>query len=285
MVVCPICKTQNTGVYISVNGYSLLKCGNCGVVYTVLKDVSKVKETINKIVYNEDYISSYKKRKSELKNRFAKYLNLINKYQSSGRILDIGCGLGYFLEVAKESIKNTWSVYGLETNTSLVASSSPAVKNNISVGALPHLPYKDNYFDCVTCFDVLEHSALVDENLKEIQRVLKPKGLLVVQSPNHLSLMACITKDKWDWWSPPDHVLHFFPGFLVSRLKLNKYSIKYLKTYEQQKDFMSNVRGAVFRQGFLYKILFILAFPFLVILEKIAGVLGYGGLVLIIAEK
>ena len=81
--------------------------------------------------------------------------------------------------------------------------------------------FKANFFDCVTCFDVLEHDADIRGNLKEIYRILKPGGLLVIQVPNCKSAMAYLCGQHWDWWSVPDHVLHFIPPVLSKILEDN----------------------------------------------------------------
>ena len=107
--------------------------------------------------------------------------NLIGKDQRKGRILDAGCGsYPYFLITTKFKEK-----YGIDpsVNLSLVKDLNVMLKKNkISKKAVP---FKDNYFDIVTMLAVFEH---IDHNelipvLKEIKRVLKKEGKLIITTP------------------------------------------------------------------------------------------------------
>ncbi len=68
----------------------------------------------------------------------------------------------------------------------------------------------------MTRFDVLDDDTDTRGNLKEIYRILKSGGLFVIQAPNHKNVMAYLCEQNWDWWSVPDHVLHFFLAFYLN---------------------------------------------------------------------
>lgn len=108
-----------------------------------------------------------------------------------GRILEIGTGSGYGIEEIAPNATEFWTLdktyvqinYKKYTNTRFVKNKVPPLVN---------IP--DNYFDFVICFQVIEH--IEDSNLllKEIKRVLRNNGLLVISTPN--SKMS-LTRNPW----------------------------------------------------------------------------------------
>src|SRR2546425_238892 len=79
---------------ISINNYDLYRCRNCHLLIT---DISKSKK-INEKFYSKKYLSHYLEESNRLKRRFEDKLSQIEKYKKGGKILDLGCGAGLFLE-------------------------------------------------------------------------------------------------------------------------------------------------------------------------------------------
>lgn len=277
---CPNCKVISFNKYIRVERWWIYKCKNCDLLFTINPDKSgEVKK-----FYDNKYIAGYTRRKTELKKRFREYLKLIEKYKQGGTILDIGCGMGYFIQVASVLNNHSWIAIGLEQDGRLIRRAHEFIKQRIVLGKMSALPFKQNLFDCVTCFDVLEHNAKLSKNLSEIKRVLKKDGLLVIQAPNYKSLMAYITGREWDWWATPDHVLHFSYDFLVNYLEQNDFMILKKFTYERTADFLLNIKGR-FRKHFIMKILYYCCIPILLLLERLAWQINYGALSFVIARN
>lgn len=278
---CPICKSINGEIYIKVKKWEICRCLTCDNLFIVLVSNRRISR---KDFYDEGYVNAYLSRELELKNRFKEHLARIEIFKYGGRLLDIGCGLGYFLEVAEKSKKYLWDTSGLEVNRALAFYARKHLKGTIHIGQMFHTPFKDNSFDCITCFDVLEHDFNFKKNLKEIERVLKNNGIFVLQAPNYRSLMAYLTRKKWDWWAPPDHVLHFSFNFLVNYFENNNFEILEKFTYEKPKDFLLNIRGII-GKNYLIKTLFYLSIPLLLFLERISWCANLGALSFIIIRK
>lgn len=281
MKECPICKSQSINIYTKVNRWQINSCANCGVLYT---DIVNNKKAINKDFYGNKYIFAYGSREQELKNRFKQFLNRIEKYKRGGKLLDIGCGLGYFIYVANRQGDYTWKVTGLELNKELIHYANSSIRSQIINGTMSKLPLGNNQYDCVTCFDVLEHDFHLQHNISEVRRVLIKDGIFVVQAPNYKCLMTLLTGNQWDWWAPPDHVLHFSFKFLLTLLKENNFEILEAYTYEPTKDFLLNI-NVKFRKNLITKLLFYLTVPLLVILERFSWLFNYGALSIVIAKK
>ena len=118
----------------------------------------------------------------------------------------------------------------------------------------------------------------------EIKRVLKKDGILVIQAPNYKSLMALFTGSHWDWWAPPDHVLHFSFAFLINYLERHDFMIINKFTYERSKDFLSNIKGRMSGNYFL-KSAFFLIKPILLLIERVGWLCNFGALSFIVARK
>jgi ubiquinone/menaquinone biosynthesis C-methylase UbiE len=105
--------------------------------------------------------------------------NLINsKRYAHGRLLDVGCGTKPYQEIFADSVSEHIGV-DLPAN----ASANPEAKNVEAYSMLPHLPFKDESFDVVLATEVLEHVSEPSGALAEINRVLKPDGVLLLTTP------------------------------------------------------------------------------------------------------
>lgn len=279
---CPACGSRKSSGFITVSGYEILRCKSCSLAFT--KTNRRVLQHVNTVTYNAEYLLDYKERQSKFYTRFRMLLQQINAYKKSGRLADIGCGSGYFLAYLKQYAGQNWKLSGVEPNTVLRKAAGSATGISVRNGTMSALPYTDEALDVITCLDVLEHSPQLEKNIIEFHRVLKPGSILLVQSPNYDSLMAKLTRAKWDWWSPPDHVLHFTPAFLNKFIESQGFSVLRTFTYEDSYDFQRNIRG-ILPKGKMVSGIFHIVSPLLWFAEQIAGRLDKGGLVVIIAQK
>jgi 2-polyprenyl-3-methyl-5-hydroxy-6-metoxy-1,4-benzoquinol methylase len=147
-----------------------------------------------------------------------KKLSWIEK-RTSGKItlLDIGAGTGDFLLEAK---KRNWNVSGLEPNQK---ARKLSLEKGISLTEnSEQLP--PNSFDVITMWHVLEHVPDLDWQIKELDRLLKKDGLLVIAVPNFKSKDAEIYKENWAAYDVPRHLYHFSRNSIEKIF--NNYSFK-----------------------------------------------------------
>jgi len=93
---------------------------------------------------------------------------------SEGYLLDVGCGAGHYFHIYK---KKGLKYIGIEPNESLIS-------ENVIYASAEKMPFSNESFDYVVCTDVLEHVENLDDAIKEIKRVLKMKGKLILTVPN-----------------------------------------------------------------------------------------------------
>jgi 2-polyprenyl-3-methyl-5-hydroxy-6-metoxy-1,4-benzoquinol methylase len=133
-------------------------------------------------------------------------LRLLKLYQpKQGALLDVGAGTGFFLRAAK---KRGWTVTGIEPNLSAREIANSKAPNTVFDNSrLSRLTA--NSFDVITLWHVLEHLPNLDDDIKVIQKLLKPNGRIVVAVPNFKSFDAEYFKTFWAAYDVPRHLWHF----------------------------------------------------------------------------
>ena len=160
---------------------------------------------------SEDYISHTDSKKSifdkvyqAVKNITLKQkLNLINSFDSSSNtILDVGAGTGDFLKVCS---KNSWQVFGTEPNLQareIASKKGIMLQEDLS-------KYKNQKFDVITLWHVLEHVENLSEYVLMLKELLAENGTLVIAVPNFKSYDANYYKEYWAAFDVPRHLWHF----------------------------------------------------------------------------
>jgi len=140
----------------------------------------------------------------------------IEKYNPKGNLLDIGCASGFFLDVAT---KYGLSIFGVELSEEAVKIAR--LKNkNIFHGTLEAAKYNNSFFDIVTIYDIIEHVVDPNSMMKEVSRIIKPGGLIVITTPDTNSWHAKIMRKNWGFIIPLEHLCYF--SHLSMKLLLEK---------------------------------------------------------------
>ena len=118
-------------------------------------------------------------------------LGAIRSYSAGGAVLDYGCGIGLMSMLLA---KNGFTVTGVDISEQFIESAKSRFGKHPSmtfevIDGLP-LRFPEGAFDVVASSDVLEHCTGIDDILREFKRLLRPGGLLVIETPNMLSPLA-----------------------------------------------------------------------------------------------
>ena len=197
----------------SVSGepFELLYDASRELLYTHPKPI---KSKLPNYYPKTNYISHSNQRKSLLDLLYhavrfisvRRKLRLLKHHQpNQGTLLDIGAGTGVFLRAAK---KRGWAVTGIEPNTSARNLANSMDPNTVfDSDALQ--AFQDQSFDVITLWHVLEHLPDLEDDIKTVQKLLKPNGCVVVAVPNFKSYDANYYKGFWAAYDVPRHLWHF----------------------------------------------------------------------------
>lgn len=206
--------------YISGEGFRIMNCDQCGLSWTEVPESEfDVSQYYPKEYYGKKNIR-FNPVLEFLVKKFREYrANVIikNTTDSPGRVLDIGCGRGLMLGTLK---KQGWETIG--TEQSEISSQYAREVLGIPVKVTTDLKscnFPDNHFDAISLWHVLEHFPDPVDTLREIQRILKPNGLLLIEVPNFSSWQAKVGQGQWFHIDSPRHLYHFTPESLITLLR------------------------------------------------------------------
>jgi 2-polyprenyl-3-methyl-5-hydroxy-6-metoxy-1,4-benzoquinol methylase len=219
-ISCPICEHQQLHSFLNVSDHSiskesfeLVQCGQCSFVFT--QHVPEEADA-GRYYQSEDYISHSDTTKG-LVNRIyhavrnamlGKKRKIVRQFAPGKKVLDLGCGTGYFLHHLKS---NGFETTGVEV-------SEDAKKMAIEKFGLDvHSPtaFLDEKlaqdYDAITLWHVLEHLYDLDRYMTAIRDSLKVNGVVIIAVPNKNALDAAYYRDKWAAYDAPRHLWHFTP--------------------------------------------------------------------------
>ncbi len=110
--------------------------------------------------------------------------------RTSGRVLEIGTGSGYGVEVIAPTASEFVTIDKFESQVDLSAHPNVTFRQ----ANVPPLPFEDESFDCVISFQVIEHIKDDAKFVSEVCRVLKKGGLFIVSTPN---IKMSLTRNPW----------------------------------------------------------------------------------------
>jgi 2-polyprenyl-3-methyl-5-hydroxy-6-metoxy-1,4-benzoquinol methylase len=192
---CPACDAADGRPFAEKNSHHILSCRSCATLYT-----SDREQKAYDGWYSDEHASAafLEKRLDEIVARFA-------SSRQTGRLLDVGFGAGDLLESARRA---GWQVTGVETARDAV---EHVRKRGIEVfhGVLRDAPYEPASFDVVIATELFEHVIDVRPLLVDIERVLRPGGLLWATTPHGRGISARLLGASWSVIAPPEHVQLF----------------------------------------------------------------------------
>ena len=144
-----------------------------------------------------------------------------------GRLLDVGCGDGAFLHRMQQ---RGWEVAGVDFDAAAVAAARQRYGLELFAGDLQQAHFPAENFDAITLNHVIEHLYDPLETLQEIRRLLRPRGLLVLVTPNPESFGHQRYGADWFGLDPPRHLHLFRSDLLQALLERTGFRVRTLHT-------------------------------------------------------
>ena len=230
---CPLCGFEKTAFFVTnFKNNNYWRCKKCEFVFQ--RPIPKPKDDTAMWTEGIDLDGNKRdlteERNFKLKNWYGDILKNVVTL-APGRVIDIGCGLGYLLSALPDS----WEKYGFDISQfarSFVKTNFPDVQlvDDLQLDKLPPSSYHCNVYDVVICYHVIEHIEYPDIFFKHLSQLLKPDGVLIIGTPNIGSIAAKIFKGNFRLLGDGSHLSLFNDKNLEMLMK--KYDLKiYKKEY------------------------------------------------------
>lgn len=207
---------KNETVFKDFEGIVIGKCQNCGVLKTFppkRSDFDPLQSRKNMYEYQRSYFVKL----------FLPIVQKIQKYKSSGKVLDVGCSSGLLLELLQ---KKNYKVCGIEPNKQAFDIVKRKFGSKIHNGTLSSFRKKNVMkFDIVIYNHVLEHIEDIKTEIFLIKKILKKDGIFVLGLPNTSNCIFYLRKKYWEPLMPLEHVWHFSKNYLMSFLYKNSFTV------------------------------------------------------------
>lgn len=231
-VTCNLCGIDNYTVLFEkgvAQTNQIVKCNNCGLMYANprIKDVDHVliedydPEFVLSQIYSQDKDRLEKEalqvRDYETTKRF-----LSDHFPQKGKLVEVGSGLGYLLNFFKE---DGWDAVGLEPNAGMCKYAEVELGLTVIPKILEKAGFEDNSADTVLMMHVIEHVPEPDTTLKQIYRILKPGGILVLETPRYDTLAFKLLGKRERSLSCDGHIYFFTSDTLAQIAKKVGFTI------------------------------------------------------------
>jgi len=138
---------------------------------------------------------------------FERRIDFLKRLGARGRILDVGCACGFFIEAA---LKHGFDAYGIEFSKEAVAIAREEIRSRITVGDVNLLREREeDRFDAVVAFDIIEHTQNPIKFLEEIRQILRPGGWLMLATPDTGHFLRYLMGSRWPMLQPMQHTYLF----------------------------------------------------------------------------
>ncbi len=174
----------------------------------------------------------YQRYRSEFSTHLETYRGRLKETQKlltgrPDRVLDIGASLGHFGEAAR---RFGWDVYVTDVSEYAVQIARDEFGLDGFVMGIDNIPVRENVFDLVTLYDVLEHSNSPLELLKQVSRVLCAGGWVHLTTPNIRSWQSRLFGKMWTHIRPDEHLIYFSPETMRSALERSGFEVVKTRT-------------------------------------------------------
>jgi len=216
------------------------KCPDCGLGFLDPRpDQNELHKLYSSNYFQKQYDEGLDPESQEMKYRLVQENHRIRFFRSmkkQGRLLDIGCGMGYFLYACQGY---GYHVEGLDISDDSAAYVRNILHIPVTAGAIEGINYENESIDIITMWHFLEHVSDPRLYLKKAWDWLKPNGILVIDVPNYKGTDAHKTWNNWKGWQLPYHLYHFTPESLGNMLLKHGFKIirkkSYLSEYVKEK--------------------------------------------------
>ncbi|MFO7569539.1 MAG: class I SAM-dependent methyltransferase [Smithellaceae bacterium] len=229
---CTVCGDRHFSLLMECPPWRVWKCASCGLgILDPRPDPDELSALYDKVYFDGHYAGELTLESDDLTHRLKQEdhrLRFFHRFKKSGRLLDIGCGRGYFLLACR---KQGYTVEGLDVSDAAAKHIRDAFQIPVHVGDVQTMTLQQGRFDIITLWHSLEHTPDPNAYIAAAHSWLADDGILVVDVPNAEGYDARHYRDSWAHWDLPFHFYHFTPRSLEALLNRHGFEILRRKTY------------------------------------------------------
>jgi spore coat polysaccharide biosynthesis predicted glycosyltransferase SpsG/SAM-dependent methyltransferase len=209
--------------------FSLLRCRRCGDLFLFeLRDKGGIYDNEDYFLedYKQQYGCSYIEDRDTITSMGLERITVIEEIAvSRGRILDVGCAMGFFLDLARS---RGWETQGIEISEFASRWARENLSLDVITGSFLNLELPPESYDAVTFFFVAEHLCDLEAMARKTYAILKKGGILCIALPNRGGISFRINKEEYIVHHPRDHYIdttvrnlaRFLKGFGFERRRV-----------------------------------------------------------------
>ena len=199
--------------------FTVVRCSSCGLVRQNPRPTADTIDFYYPAGY-EPYSMAIDDEPTPMRRWNRRYgmfkrVRAIERRQGGGRLLDVGCSTGNFLNEMRR--RGIWQVEGVEPHVQAASYARERFGLTVHVGKLADTELASGCFDVVTMWNVLEHLHAPMANIRTVQRILRPGGLFIFSVPNLEGFGVRMFRRFWMGWELPRH-LYYFPQAVLDQM-------------------------------------------------------------------
>lgn len=209
--------------------YDLAKCNSCKAVFAL---TDKKGEDFSRL-YSESKDKLYLSGALERGRTFEKIIFHLKEFScGKRRLLDVGSSYGLFLKLASKDWKES---FGIELNKEACKYASQILGLNVFCGEISEADFAEGYFDVITAIEVIEHVYDPKVFIRDINKLMRQKGIIYLVCPDITSFSAKLLGSHW-WSYRKMHLNYFSKKTIREFLEKNGFSVicamPYKKTFK-----------------------------------------------------
>ena len=216
---CPLCTATAARTHVQLDRFSVVECGRCGFQWAdPMPTLQELTAFYNDPAYYrgcesgyEDYLAGEAGHRRLARRRLSRLAAL----GATGRLLDWGCGPGFFLSEAEQS---GWRVAGVELADDMRAAAGRLVEGPVC-RTVEEVSSTADPLDVVTLWECIEHLPDPVGAARQAAALLRPGGILALSTPNTDHRVARARPREWREYKPPAHVGYFTDRSILACLE------------------------------------------------------------------
>lgn len=256
---CPSCQDSKSSDYYRNDNYLLKKCAHCSLVFlTPMPTDAQLKNLYNRQYFEDqnNYVLGYKSYKTlekSLTNEAVNRIKYMKGFTQNRKLLDLGCGLGTFIKVAKGK---GYEVSGSDISNYAQALVKKQLASNFYLGPVTENILPKENFGIICAWDVFEHIPQVNVAFGNVYNSLKKDGYLFLTTPNLKSPDAVLLGRYWYGYKKiPEHLIFFSPESITYVLEKNGFKVIEIKPWGFERDFKFIAQKLSLYNPFISKLL------------------------------